>query len=60
MVAGFTTAIVIVVALIWQLDFPFRGEISVSAEPLEHALSEVVAGGDAAALASAAREDKGG
>jgi hypothetical protein len=60
MVAGFTTAIVIVVALIVQLDFPFRGEISVSAEPFEHALSEVVAGGGATAPAGAAREDKGG
>jgi hypothetical protein len=41
LLAGFTTAIVIVVALIVQLDYPFRGEISVSAEPFEHVLSEV-------------------
>jgi hypothetical protein len=30
-----------------QLDFPFRGAISVSAEPFEHALSDVGAGGSA-------------
>jgi hypothetical protein len=47
MLAGFTTAIVVVVALIVQLDFPFRGEISVSAEPFEHVLSDVGAGGSA-------------
>jgi hypothetical protein len=47
MLAGFTTAIVIVVALIVQLNFPFRGKISVSAEPFEHVLSEVGAGGSA-------------
>jgi hypothetical protein len=41
MLAGFTTAMVIVVALIVQLDYPYRGEISVSAEPFEHVLSEV-------------------
>jgi hypothetical protein len=45
LLAGFTTAIVIVVALIVQLDYPFRGEISVSAEPFEQVLSEVGAGG---------------
>lgn len=47
MLAGFTTAIVIVVALIAQLDFPFRGAISVSAEPFERVLAEVGAGGSA-------------
>ena len=41
LLAGFTTAIVIVVTLIVQLDYPFRGEISVSAEPFEHFLSEL-------------------
>jgi len=39
LLAGFTTAIIIVVTLIVQLDYPFRGEISVSAEPFEHVLS---------------------
>jgi hypothetical protein len=39
LVAGFTTTIVIVVSLIAQLDYPFRGEISVPSDPLEHALS---------------------
>ena len=38
MLAGFTSTIVIVVSLIVQLDFPFRGEISVSAEPFRQAL----------------------
>jgi hypothetical protein len=41
LLAGFTTTIVIVVTLIVQLDYPFRGQISVSAEPFEHALSEL-------------------
>jgi len=41
LVAGFATTIVIVVSLIAQLDYPFRGEISVSSEPFEHALSEL-------------------
>lgn len=41
LLAGFTTAIVIVVTLIVQLDYPFRGEISASAEPFEHVLSEL-------------------
>jgi hypothetical protein len=41
LLAGFTTAIVIVVTLIVQLDYPFRGEINVSAEPFEHVLSEL-------------------
>jgi hypothetical protein len=39
LLAGFTTTIVIVVTLIVQLDYPFRGEISVSAEPFERVLS---------------------
>jgi hypothetical protein len=41
LLAGFTTTIVIVVTLIVQLDYPFRGDISVSDEPFEHALSEL-------------------
>jgi Protein of unknown function (DUF4239) len=41
LLAGFTTTIVIVVTLIVQLDYPFRGYISVSDEPFEHALSEL-------------------
>jgi Protein of unknown function (DUF4239) len=41
LLAGFTTTIVIVVTLIVQLDYPFRGSISVSDEPFEHALSEL-------------------
>lgn len=39
LLAGFTTTIVIVVTLIVQLDYPFRGYISVSDEPFEHALA---------------------
>ena len=39
--AGFTTAIVIVVTLIVQLDYLFRGEVSISVEPFEHLLSEL-------------------
>jgi hypothetical protein len=50
LLAGFTSSIVIVVSLIVQLDFPFRGEISVSAEPFEHVLSEVAAAGPAGAV----------
>jgi hypothetical protein len=41
LLTGFTTAIIVVVALIVQLDYPFRGEVSVSAEPFEHLLSEL-------------------
>ncbi len=41
LLAAFTATIVIVVVLIVQLDFPFRGEISVSAEPFARVLSEV-------------------
>jgi hypothetical protein len=55
LLAGFTTAIVIVVALIVQLDYPFRGEISVSAEPFEHVLSEVGADRGASTPSGAAR-----
>jgi hypothetical protein len=43
LLAGFTTTIVIVVTLIVQLDYPFRGRISVSDEPFEHALSQLEA-----------------
>ena len=55
MLAGFTTAIVVVLNLIVQLDFPFRGEISVSAEPFEHVLSEVGADRGASTPSGAAR-----
>ena len=41
LLAAFTTGMVIVVTLIVQLDYPFRGEINVSAEPFEHVLSEL-------------------
>jgi len=53
--AGFTATIVIVVALIMQLDYPFRGEISVSADPFAHVLSEVGADLGAGAPSGAAR-----
>jgi hypothetical protein len=43
LLAGFTTTIVIVVTLIVQLDYPFRGDISVSNEPFEHALTQLEA-----------------
>jgi len=39
--AGLTTAIVVVVAMIVQLDYPFRGEISVSADPFLQVLKDV-------------------
>jgi len=55
--AGFTATIVIVVALIMQLDYPFRGEISVSADPFAHVLSEV--GADLGAGALRVRPDRG-
>jgi hypothetical protein len=45
LLAGFTTTIVIVVTLIVQLDYPFRGYISVSDQPFEHALSHLEAPG---------------
>ena len=41
LLAGFTTTIVVLVTLIAQLDYPFRGEISVSAEPFEQLLSDL-------------------
>ena len=41
LLAAFTTGMVIVVTLIVQLDYPFRGEVSVSMEPFEHLLSEL-------------------
>jgi hypothetical protein len=44
---GFTTAVVIVAALIAQLDFPYRGKISIAADPFEHVLCEVGADGSA-------------
>jgi hypothetical protein len=39
--AGLTTAIVVVVSMIVQLDYPFRGEISVSADPFRQVLKDV-------------------
>ncbi|HLW69695.1 MAG TPA: DUF4239 domain-containing protein [Candidatus Binataceae bacterium] len=39
--AGLATAMVVVVALIVQLDYPFRGEISVSSEPFQQVLKDV-------------------
>jgi Protein of unknown function (DUF4239) len=41
LLAGFTTTIIIVVTLIVQLDYPFRGNISVSAEPFDRVLHEL-------------------
>jgi hypothetical protein len=38
--AGLTTAIVVVVSLIVQLDYPFRGAISVSADPYREVLMD--------------------
>jgi len=49
LLAGFTTTIVIVVTLIVQLDYPFRGYISVSDEPFGHALSRLSTPGAAQA-----------
>jgi FtsH-binding integral membrane protein len=43
MVAGLTVALTLVVALIVELDYPFRGSISVSAEPYRHVLSDLEA-----------------
>jgi hypothetical protein len=40
LLAGFTSTIVMVVALIVQLDYPFRGEISVSVQPFKKILAE--------------------
>jgi hypothetical protein len=39
LLSGFTPTIVIIVTLIVQLDYPFRGQISVSDEPVQRALS---------------------
>jgi hypothetical protein len=39
--AGLTTAMVVVVSLIVQLDYPFRGTISVSADPFRQVLEDV-------------------
>jgi hypothetical protein len=39
--AGLTTAMIVVVALIVQLDYPFRGEISISADPFRQVLKDV-------------------
>jgi hypothetical protein len=58
MLAGFTTAIVVVLNLIVQLDYPFRGEISVSAAPFEHVLSEMGAAGGVHLPGGAAPQDK--
>ena len=41
LVAGLTTAMVVVVSLIVQLDYPFRGTISVSADPYRQVLTDV-------------------
>jgi hypothetical protein len=38
--AGLTTAMVVVVSLIVQLDYPFRGTISVSADPYQQVLKD--------------------
>jgi hypothetical protein len=38
---GLTTAMVVVVSLIAQLDYPFRGEISISADPFRQVLKDV-------------------
>jgi hypothetical protein len=39
--AGLTTAMVVVVSLVVQLDYPFRGEISISADPFRQVLKDV-------------------
>ncbi len=43
MLAGLTTALTLVVTLIAELDYPFRGEISVSTEAYQHVLQELAA-----------------
>jgi hypothetical protein len=53
LLAGFTTAIVIVVTLIVQLDYPFRGKVSISVEPFEQLLSELGPQAGAGSAASA-------
>jgi len=59
MLAGFTTAIVVVLNLIVQLDFPFRGEISVSVAPFVRVLSEMGAAGGSHMPGGATQQDKG-
>jgi Protein of unknown function (DUF4239) len=49
MVGGLTIALTLVVVLIVELDYPFRGSISVSAEPYEHVLHDLKLVGTAAA-----------
>jgi hypothetical protein len=39
-IAGLTTAVMVVIALIVQLDYPFRGTISVSADPFREVLTD--------------------
>jgi len=46
--------------LIVQLDFPFRGEISVSVAPFVRVLSEMGAAGVVHPPVGAAQQDKGG
>jgi len=41
LMGGLTTAMVVMVALIVQLDYPFRGKISVSSEPFQQVLKDV-------------------
>jgi Protein of unknown function (DUF4239) len=41
LLAAFTTGMVIVVTLIVELDYPFRGEVSISPEPFEHLLPQL-------------------
>lgn len=41
LLAAFTTGMIIVVTLIVQLDYPFRGEVAISSEPFEHLLSQL-------------------
>jgi hypothetical protein len=41
LLAAFTAGMIIVVALIVQLDYPFRGEVAISKEPFQHVLSEL-------------------
>jgi ribose transport system substrate-binding protein len=41
LLAGFTSTIIIVVILIAQLDYPFRGYIGISDELFEHALAQL-------------------
>lgn len=41
MTAGVTASMALVVILIVELDYPFRGTVSVSAEPYQHVLREM-------------------